>query len=131
MRSGGGPVEQVEEEKCASVAQQLSDAASLLRRAPHGHVWNSIAHLQHRSTLLRQLRLDSSLRRVVRCAYSLRGHVAEVGMTAISVASAISLTTSTMSWFALNTRSCRSAPFPLARISWITSSSRSEPNSRA
>ena len=36
-----------------------------------------------------------------------------------------------MSRFALNTRSCRSAPLPRARISAIPSSSRSEPSSRA
>ena len=48
-----------------------------------------------------------------------------------SVASESSRTISTMSLFAFQTRSCRSAPLPRARISRTPSSSRSEPSSRA
>ena len=50
---------------------------------------------------------------------------------AASVATEISRTTSTMSRFAFQTRSWRSAPLPRARISRTPSSSRSEPSSRA
>src|SRR5262249_25752183 len=53
---------------------------------------------------------------------ALAGHNSYAGTGAISVAFAISDTTSTMSRFALKTRSCRSEPLPLARIARMPSS---------
>jgi hypothetical protein len=67
----------------------------------------------------------------------LRAYVSGIGrekgmrVGSASVAFAISSTTSTMSRFALKTRSWRSAPLPRPRISPIPSSSRSEPSSFA
>src|SRR4029078_1570249 len=103
-RSGGRPVEEVEDEQRAAVTQQLVEWASLVWRRPDARRGNLFADADH---------------------------VANSSATATSVALAISLATSTMSRFALKMRSCLSAPLPLRRISSMPLSSRSGPSSRA
>src|SRR5581483_2946983 len=102
-RSGRGPVEEVEDEEDRPVAQDLVQRRALLRRRPDTDVPDALADADH----------------------------AAARSAATSVTSAMSRTTSTMSRFALKTRSCRSAPFPRRRIASTASSSRSEPSSRA
>ena len=48
VRSGGGPVEEVEEKERSPVAEELLNGLSLVRRGPHRRGRNSIAYLEHR-----------------------------------------------------------------------------------
>src|SRR5437899_1164171 len=109
VRSGRGPVEEVEEEERRSVREHCVERLLLVGSSQDGCSGDLVAYGEH----------------------AREPYVASCGSAATSVLSAISLTTSTMSRFALNTLSCRSAPLPLRRISSTPSSSRSAPSSRA
>src|SRR6266536_6132942 len=62
VRSGGRPVEEVEDEERRPVPEQLVETAPLVRCGPNGRLRNSVCYSQHRArTLLRKLRLGRDL----------------------------------------------------------------------
>src|SRR5690349_8763321 len=101
VRSGRGPVEEVEEEEDRPFGCDLDEAGGLVRRRPDLRVGDALADPDHAAT------------------------------TAASVRSAMSRTTSTTSRFALKVRSWRSAELPRTTISSTRLSSDSAPSSRA
>src|SRR5205085_2492956 len=101
VRSGRRPVEEVEDEQDRAVGPQRGDSRLVAGPALHARLRGAPTHVRHAVT------------------------------GASSVAFAISCTTSTMSRFALKTRSWRSEPLPFARMARMPSSSRSAPSSRA
>src|SRR5262245_44751114 len=102
VRSGARPVEEVEEQQVRRAFGQLAELNVVAGSEPDARRGNGVSDAGHHAVTV-----------------------------AASVASAISLATSTMSRFALKTRSWRSAPLPLARMSLMPSSSRAAPSSWA
>ncbi|MDX6413594.1 MAG: hypothetical protein QOH23_1004 [Gaiellaceae bacterium] len=62
MCSGGGPVEEVENEEGGSVGQELVERPPLVGSGPHRSRRDSVSDREHAPTLLRQVRFGRDFR---------------------------------------------------------------------